>query len=53
MQNDTRIGVDIAKALFEVAVSDRPGRVVRTSRLRRGQFLEFFAQHPGQQTTAP
>jgi transposase len=46
MQNDTRIGVDIAKAVFEVAVSDRPGRVVRTVRLRRGQFLEFFAQQP-------
>ena len=46
MQNDTRIGVDIAKAVFEVAVSDRPGRVVRTARLRRGQFLEFFAQQP-------
>jgi len=46
MQNDTRIGVDIAKAVFEVAVSDRPGWVVRTARLRRGQFLEFFAQQP-------
>jgi len=37
MQNDTRIGVDIAKAVFEVAISDRPGRVERTARLRRGQ----------------
>jgi transposase len=46
VQNDTRISVDIAKAVFEVAVSDRPGRVVRTERLRRGQFLEFFAQQP-------
>jgi transposase len=46
MQNDTRIAVDIAKAVFEVAVSDRPGRVSRHARLRRGQFLEFFAQ-PG------
>ena len=25
MQNDTRISVDLAKAVFEVAVSDRPG----------------------------
>jgi transposase len=46
MQNDTRIGVDIAKAVFEVAVSDRPGRVVRTVRLGRGQFLQFLAQQP-------
>lgn len=46
MDNDTRIGVDIAKSVFEVAVSDRPGRVERTARLRRGQLLEFFAQQP-------
>jgi transposase len=26
MQNDTRVGVDIAKSVFEVAVSDRPAR---------------------------
>jgi len=26
MQNDTRIAVDLAKAVFEIAVSDRPGR---------------------------
>ncbi len=44
MQNDTRTAVDIAKAVFEVAISDRPGRVVR--RLPRAQFLIFFAQHP-------
>ena len=46
MANDTRISVDIAKAVFEIAVSDRPGHVARTSRLKRGQFLEFFAQQP-------
>lgn len=45
MQNDTRISVDVAKAIFEVAVSDRPGRVARRERLPRSQFLEFFAQH--------
>ena len=44
MQNDTRIAVDVAKAVFEVAVSDRPGRVTRRERLPRAQFLEFFAQ---------
>jgi transposase len=46
MQNDTRIAVDLAKAVFEVAVSERPGRVARGERLRRPQFLTFFAQHP-------
>jgi transposase len=44
MQNDTRIGVDIAKSVFQIAVSDRPGRVSRCERVKRGQFLEFFAQ---------
>ena len=46
MQNDTRIAVDVAKAVFEVAVSDRPGHVSRRERLPRAQFLPFFAQHP-------
>ena len=44
MQNDTRISVDVAKAVFEIAVSDRPGRVAHRERLPRAQFLEFFAQ---------
>jgi transposase len=46
MQNDTRIAVDLAKAVFEIAASDRPGRVARRERLPRSQFLTFFAQHP-------
>ena len=46
MANDTRIAVDVAKAVFEVAVSDRPGHVVRRERLRRDQFLTFLAQQP-------
>ncbi len=46
MQDSTRIAVDIAKTVFEIAISDRPGRVARTARHRRGQFLEFFAQQP-------
>jgi transposase len=44
MQNDTRIAVDLAKAVFEIAVSDQPGRVSRRERLPRAQFLSFFAQ---------
>ena len=46
MQNDTRIAVDVAKAVFGIAVSDRPGRVSRGERLPRAQFLTFFAQQP-------
>jgi transposase len=46
MPNDTRIAVDVAKAVFEIAVSDRPGRVTRRERLPRARFLAFFAQHP-------
>ena len=29
MENDTLVAVDIAKEVFEVGVSDRPGRVAR------------------------
>jgi transposase len=46
MPNDTRIAVDLAKSVFEVAVSDRPGRVARGARLSRSHFLTFFAQQP-------
>ena len=46
MSNDTRIAVDVAKAVFEIAVSDRPGHVVRRERLPRSQFLGFMAQQP-------
>jgi transposase len=44
MQNDTLAAVDIAKEIFEVGVSDRPGRVVLRKRLPRDAFLDFFAQ---------
>jgi len=46
MSNDTRIAVDVAKAVFEIAISDRPGHVTRRERLPRGQFLAFMAQQP-------
>ena len=46
MQNDTRVAVDLAKSVFELAVSDRPGRVARQARLPRSRFLTFFAQQP-------
>lgn len=46
MSNDTRIAVDVAKAVFEIAISDRPGRVRRRERPKRHEFLPFLAQQP-------
>lgn len=46
MSNDTRIAVDVAKAVFEIGVSDRPGHVARRERLPRARFLQFMAQQP-------
>ena len=46
MQNDTLVGVDIAKEVFEVGISDWPGRVVRRERPRRSGFLALMAQVP-------
>ena len=46
MSNDTRIAVDVAKAVFEIAVSERPGQVSRRERLPRAQFLSFMAGQP-------
>ena len=40
------IAVDLAKSVFEVAVSQRPGRVEQRRRLSRRRFLPFFAQQP-------
>lgn len=40
----TTIAVDLAKSVFEVAVSCQPGRVSERHRLSRAAFLDFFAQ---------
>ena len=40
----TTIAVDVAKNVFEIAVSRCPGRVSETHRLSRSRFLRFFAQ---------
>jgi transposase len=42
----TTIAVDLAKSVFQVAVSHRPGRVDIERRLTRERFLRFFAQQP-------
>ena len=44
--HDTLVGVDIAKAVFQLAVSRRPGRFDEQPRLRRDQVLLFFRQLP-------
>lgn len=40
---DTTISVDVAKSVFEIAVSLRPGHVAETHRLPRTRFAPFFA----------
>jgi transposase len=40
---DTTISVDVAKSVFEIAVSLRPGHVAETHRLPRPRFAPFFA----------
>ena len=40
----TTIAVDVAKAVFEVAVSHRPGRISEKHRLSRNQFAHFLGQ---------
>ena len=46
MVNDTLVAVDLAKSVFEVAVSRRPGKVASRQRLTRGQFKEYLATCP-------
>ena len=41
---DTTIAVDLAKSVFEVAVSQRAGKVVERHRLSRAQFSRFIAE---------
>lgn len=42
--NSTLVAVDLAKSVFEVAVSPAPGRVSRRLRLSRSQFEGWIAQ---------
>ena len=44
--NSTQIGVDLAKSVFEVAVSTVPGRVQERHRLSRPAFARFFVNRP-------
>jgi transposase len=42
--NNTTIAVDLAKNVFEVAVSDRPGHVVERQRLSRQGMVNYFSE---------
>ena len=44
--NTTQISVDLAKSVFEVAVSEVPGRVTERHRLSRARFRQFFEGRP-------
>jgi transposase len=44
MNKRTTIAVDIAKNVFEIAVSEVPGRVSARKRLSRSKLLAFFAE---------
>ena len=44
--NSTQIGVDLAKSVFEVAVSGAPGRVDERHRMSRTALPAFFANRP-------
>ena len=43
---DTTIAVDVAKSVFEVAASHRPGRVAERHRLTRRRFVRLLAERP-------
>ena len=43
MANHAVTAVDIAKSIFEIAVSIQPGRVKERVRLPRSKFMIFFA----------
>ena len=41
----TQVAVDLAKSVFQVAVSRSPGRIDEQHRLSRGRFQRFFAKY--------
>lgn len=43
--NTTQISVDLAKSVFEVAVSEEPGQVAARHRFSRARFRSFFETH--------
>ena len=43
---NTTIAIDLAKSVFEVGISDRPGHVSRNCRLARSELSSFLATQP-------
>ena len=44
--NGTTIAIDVAKSVFEVAISEHPGHVRERHRLTRERFHRFLAEQP-------
>jgi len=44
--NSTTIAVDVAKAVFEIAVSEHPGQVRERHRLSRERFRRYLGEQP-------
>ena len=44
--NATTVAVDLAKTVFELAISDEQGRLVERKRLSREGFAQFFVNRP-------
>ena len=42
----TTVAIDLAKSVFQIAVSRQPGRTAETHRVRRSQLPLFFARYP-------
>ncbi len=38
------IAVDLAKSVFEIGISEQPGRMEKTHRLGRARLLRFMAK---------
>jgi transposase len=43
---NTTIAIDLAKSVFEIGISDRPGHVTRNHRLSRTELAAFLAAQP-------
>ena len=44
--NNTTIGIDLAKSVFEIGISDRPGHIAESRRLKRAEIGPFMAKQP-------
>jgi len=47
-QNITRVGIDLAKNIFQVCAVDQHGKVVFNKTIKRPKLKEFIANLPGE-----